>query len=153
MKLDSMRIRKVQRVFSIAVLLIIIATIVPRLSSEVEVQVPTPKVTGATRLMIFHEGYNVEQDKTVELTIRAVDNDGAIDTSRNDTLELNATSLSYANTRSELGASKLRLQGGVAKVTFIGHAQEMVRITVNWEDGKSELKSGMITIHVGIGGE
>jgi hypothetical protein len=153
MKLDSMRIRKVQRIFSIAVLVVIIVAVVPRLSSEVAVQVPTPKETGATKLMIFHEGYNVEQDKTVELTIRAVDNDGTLDTSRNDTVELNATSLSYAKSRSELSATTLKLQSGVAKVTFIGHAQEMVRMTVNWKNGKSELKSGMITIHVGIGGE
>lgn len=153
MELNSIHVRKAQRIFSVVVLIFIAATIAPQLSSEIKVQVPTPQETGATKLMIFHEGYNIEQDRTVELTIRAVDNDGTIDTSRNDTVELNATSLSYLTTRSELSATMFSLQNGTATVSFTGHAQEMVRITASWKSGKSELKPGMITIHVGIGGE
>ena len=83
------------------------------------------------------------------MTIRVVDNDGAIDTSRKDVVELNAT-LSYGNSRSEPSVTTLRLQNEVAKVTFIGHLEETVSTTVNWKDGKQELKLEMITIHVGI---
>jgi len=153
MKLNPLHIRKAQRLFSAIVLLGILSVIAPHLAANVEIQAPTPAVEGATRLMIFHEGYNIELDRSVEVTIRAVNNEGLIDTSRDDLVELNITSLSYIITRSELSTTTIRLQNGTGAVFLTGRATEVVRITANWKDGKTELKSGMLMLHVGVGGE
>lgn len=153
MRIKPLDVRKAQRLFSVVVLLGLVTAIAPQLASKVEVQFPTPTISGATKLMIFQEGYNIEPDRTVELTIRAVDEEGSVDTDREDLVELNITSLSYITTRSELSSTTLKLQNGTATVLFTGHATEMVRVTANWKDGKSELKPGMLIIHVGVGGE
>jgi hypothetical protein len=153
MILEPLEIRKAQRLLSIIILLGVIFTIAPRVVTEVEFQAPTPKVTGATKLMILHEGYNIELGKPTELTVRAVDDEGLVDTSRDDLVQLNITSLSYISTRSELSATTLRLQNGSATAFIIGRATEMVRITAEWKEGRSELKSALVVLSVGVGGE
>lgn len=145
------KIRKVQRLTSILVLLGITLALIPHISSSVEMPEETP--LDATRLLITHEGYQVELDRPWELYIMAVNDQGLIDTSREDLIEIDVKSVSYMESRSEISAKSLRLQNGTATIIFIGHAQELVSVTVNWKEGKSELKSGMVTLHVGIGGE
>ncbi|MEM3003788.1 MAG: hypothetical protein QXO25_00010 [Candidatus Bathyarchaeia archaeon] len=148
-----MDVRKAQRLFSIIILLGIISAVAPNVATKVEFQAPTPTATGATRLMIFHEGYNIELGRPTELTVRAVNEEGLVDTSRDDLVQLNITSLSYMSTRSELSPTTLRLQNGSATAFLIGRATEMVRITAEWKDGRSELKSALVVLNVGVGGE
>ncbi|MCJ7761186.1 hypothetical protein MUP59_08640 [Candidatus Bathyarchaeota archaeon] len=153
MRINSMHIRKAQRVFSVALLVAIVLAVAPNVVSKVQEQVPTPESTGATRLVIFHEGYNIEVGRSSPLSIRAVDNTGEIDVSRDDLVELNLTSLSYMRTAAKLSTTTLKLENGTAQLSIIGTTTEVVRITVNWKSGRSELKSGMLTIHIGVGGE
>ncbi|MGB6680685.1 MAG: hypothetical protein WBF08_05090 [Candidatus Bathyarchaeia archaeon] len=145
------KIRKVQRLVSILVLLGMTLALAPYISSGVEM--PEEKPLGATRLLITHEGYQVELDKPWKLYIKAINDQGLIDTSRDDFIEIDVKSISYMESRSEISAKSLRLQNGTATIIFLGHAQELVSVTANWKEGKSELKSGMVTLHVGIGGE
>ena len=153
MTIDSMHIRKAQRLFSVILLVAMVLTIAPNVVSKVQEQVPTPESTGATRLVIFHEGYNIELDRSSPLSIRAVDNTGEIDASRDDIVELNLTSLSYMKTQAKLSTTTVKLENGTAQVFVIGTKTELVRITVNWKSGRSELKSSMLTLHMGVGGE
>lgn len=153
MRTNSMHIRKAQRLFSLALLVAIVLAVAPNVVSKVQEQVPTPESTGATRLVIFHEGYNIEVGRSSPLSIRAVDNTGEIDASRDDLVELNLTSLSYMRTAAKLSTTTLKLENGTTQVSIIGTTTEVVRITVNWKSGKSELKSGMLTLHIGVGGE
>ena len=145
------KIRKLQRLISILVLLAIVLSLSPHISSSVEIPEETP--LEATRLLVAHEGYQVELDKPWELYIKAVNDQGLLDTSRDDLIEIEVKSISYMESRSEISATSLRLQNGTATIIFIGHAQELVSVTANWKEGKSELKSGMVTLHVGVGGE
>jgi len=153
MRINSMHIRKAQRLFSVALLVAIVLAVAPNVVSKVQEQVPTPESTGAIRLVIFHEGYNIEVGRSSPLSIRAVDNTGEIDVSRDDLVELNLTSLSYMRTAAKLSTTTLKLENGTAQLFIIGTTTEVVRITVNWKSGRSELKSGMLTIHIGVGGE
>jgi hypothetical protein len=153
MTINSMHIRKAQRLFSVILLVGIVLAVAPNVVSKVQEQVPTPESTGATRLVIFCEGYNIEVDRSSPLSIRAVDNKGEIDASRGDLVELNLTSLSYLKSAAKLSTTTIRLENGTAQVFVIGTTTELVRITVNWKSGKSELKSGMVTLHMGVGGE
>jgi len=153
MRINSMHIRKAQRVFSVALLVAIVLAVAPNVVSKVQEQAPTAESTGATRLVIFHEGYNIEVGRSSPLSIRAVDNTGEIDVSRDDLVELNLTSLSYMRTAAKLSTTTLKLENGTAQLSIIGTTTEVVRITVNWKSGRSELKSGMLTIHIGVGGE
>jgi hypothetical protein len=100
-----------------------------------------------------HEGYQVELDRDWHLIIKAVNDKGTIDTNRDDLVEINLTSITYMKSRSEIEATKVRLQNGTATVHFVGHAQEIVRVTVTWKEGKSELKPAMVMLYVGVGGE
>ncbi|MBS7623152.1 hypothetical protein KEJ39_05700 [Candidatus Bathyarchaeota archaeon] len=153
MMLKPLEVRKAQRLFSIIILLGIISAAAPGVVTKVEFQAPTPTVTSATKLMILHEGYNIELGKPTELTVRAVNEEGLVDTSRDDLVQLNITSLSYMSTHSELSATTLRLQNGSATAFVIGRATEMVRITAEWKEGRSELKSALVVLSVGVGGE
>lgn len=149
--ISSNKIRKVQRLISIFVLLGMTLALVPYISSSVEM--PEEKPLGATKLLITHEGYQVELDKPWKLYIKAVNDQGLIDTSRDDLIEIDVKSISYMESRSEISAKSLRLQNGTTTIIFLGHAQELVSVTANWKEGKSELNSGMVTLHVGVGGE
>jgi hypothetical protein len=153
MTINSMHIRKAQRLFSVILLVGIVLAVAPNVVSKVQEQVPTPESTGATRLVIFHEGYNIELDRSSPLWIRAVNNKGEIDASRGDLVELNLTSLSYLKSATKLSSTTIRLENGAAQVFVTGTTTELVRIEANWKSGKSELKSGMVTLHMGVGGE
>jgi hypothetical protein len=148
-----MHIRKAQRLFSIVLLVGMVLAIAPNVVSKVQEQVPTPESPGATRLVIFHEGYNIDLDRPSPLYIRAVNNKGEIDASRGDLVELNLTSLSYLKSATKLSSTTIRLENGTAQVFVTGTTTELVRIEANWKSGKSELKSGMVTLHMGVGGE
>jgi hypothetical protein len=155
LKLDinPIKIRNLQRLISIFVLAGIILAIAPHMSEGIENSIPEKQDSTATRLLLVHEGYAVELNKEWHLIIKAVNDNGTVDPTRDDLVEINLTSINYLKTRSEIEATQVRLQNGTAIVHFIGHAQEIVRVTVTWKEGKSELKPAMVMLHVGVGGE
>lgn len=148
-----MKIRNLQRLISIFVLVGIITAIAPHISEGIEYSIPEEQDPTATRLLFVYEGYQVELEREWHLIIKAVNDNGTLDPTRDDLVEINLTSISYLKTRSEISATKVRLQNGTATVHFIGHAQEIVRVTVTWKEGKSELKPALVMLNVGIGGE
>lgn len=153
MNLNSLTIRKGQRIFSFVILLSIILTVAPHLSEGIERSIPEKQDPTATRLLLVHEGYQVELEREWHLIIKAVNDNGTIDPTRDDLVEINLTSINYLKTRSEISATKVRLQNGTATIHFIGHAQEVVLVNVTWKEGESELKPAMVMVNVGIGGE
>ena len=148
-----MKIRKIQRLISIFVLVGIITAIAPHMSEGIERSIPEKQDPTATKLLFVHEGYQVELEREWHLIIKAVNDNGTVDPTRDDLVEINLTSISYMKTRSEISDTKVRLQNGTATVHFIGHAQEVVRVTVTWKEGKSELEPAMVMLNVGVGGE
>jgi hypothetical protein len=153
LNINPLKIRKLQRLISIFVLVGIIVGIAPYMSEGIERSLPEEQDPTATKLLFVHEGYQVELDREWHLIIKAVNDNGTIDPTRDDLVEINLTSISYMKTRSEISATTVRLQNGTATVHFIGHAQEVVRVTVTWKEGKSELKPAMVLLNVGVGGE
>ena len=153
MNQKSLIIRKIQRIFSFVILLSIILVVTPYLSEGIERSIPEEQNPTATRLLLVHEGYQVELEREWHLIIKAVNDNGTIDPTRDDVVEINLTSINYLNTRSEISATTVRLQNGTAIVHFIGHAQEVVLVNVTWKEGKSELKPAMVMLNVGVGGE
>ena len=148
-----MQIRKLQRLIAIFVLIGLIVAVAPHMSEGIERSIPEKQDPTATRLLFVHEGYQVELEREWHLIIKAVNDNGTIDPTRDDLVEINLTSISYMKTRSEISDTKVRLTNGTATVHFIGHAQEVVRVTVTWKEGKSELKPAMVMLNVGVGGE
>jgi len=153
MNCKSLTVRKIQRIFSFVILLSIILAVAPHLSEGIERSIPEEQDPTATRLLLVHEGYQVELEREWHLIIKAVNDNGTIDPTRDDLVEINLTSINYLKTRSEISATKVRLQNGTATVHFIGHAQEVVRVNIIWKEGESELKPAMVMLNVGIGGE
>jgi len=153
LNINPIKIRNLQRLISIFVLVGIITAIAPHISEGIEYSIPEEQDPTATRLLFVYEGYQVELEREWHLIIKAVNDNGTVDPTRDDLVEINLTSISYLKTRSEISATKVRLQNGTATVHFIGHAQEVVRVTVTWKEGKSELKPALVMLNVGIGGE
>ena len=147
MKLRPLEIRRIQRVFSLALLIAIALVISSSLWSEV--RFASPNEQGANRLIIVLERVHVGVDDSKEISIRAVDKGGVIDRSRNDLLQLNLTSLSRGNTLTRLNLYEVRLENGSANVFLTGPISDLVKVTVTWKEGKSKLESGEALIQVG----
>lgn len=144
MRITSMQIRKLQRIFSAGILLIIILMVSPYL-----IHIPETEGTGATKLIIVYEKIPVKVNVPKKLIVKAVDDKGRIDGSRNDLIELNLTSLSYPKPLAKLSQHTLNLVNGTATVTLMGPLKEMLLITVLWKEGKTNLESHSILIQVG----
>ncbi|MCW4043290.1 MAG: hypothetical protein NWE90_06160 [Candidatus Bathyarchaeota archaeon] len=144
MRITSIQIRKLQRIFSAGILLIIILMVSPYL-----IHIPETEGTGATKLIIVYEKIPVKVNVPKKLIVKAVDDKGRLDGSRNDLIELNLTSLSYPKPLAKLSQHTLNLVNGTATVTLMGPLKEMLLITVLWKEGKTSLESHSILIQVG----
>jgi hypothetical protein len=142
-----LEIRRIQRVFSLALLIAIALVISSSLWSEV--RFASPNEQGANRLIIVLERVHVGVDDSKEISIRAVDKGGVIDRSRNDLLQLNLTSLSRGNTLTRLNLYEVRLENGSANVFLTGPISDLVKVTVTWKEGRSKLEPGEALIQVG----
>ena len=112
-----------------------------------------PQDPQATKLIIVASTTFIPLDKPVELTIKAVDDIGKLDSTRNDIVELSLTSVSYDNPSAHLTTKKIRLIDGVGSVYIQGEVPEVVDITVQWKEGKSSLESYKLHLFMGIGEE
>ena len=147
LKLRPLEIRRIQRVFSLALLIVIALVISSSFWSEI--RFASPNEQGANRLIIVLERVHVGVDDSKEIAIRAVDKGGVIDRSRNDLLKLNLTSLTRGNTLTRLNLYEVRLENGSANVLLTGPISDLVKVTVTWEEGKSKLEPGEALIQVG----
>lgn len=144
MRIASIQIRKLQRIFSAGILLIIILMIGPHL-----IQFSETEETGATRLIIVFEKTPVKVNVPKKLIVKAVDDKGRLDLSRNDLIEFNLTSLSFPKPMAKLSQHTLNLVNGTAAVILSGPLKEMLLITVDWKNGETRLESHAILIQVG----
>jgi DNA/RNA endonuclease YhcR with UshA esterase domain len=147
MRITAAEVRRLQQAVSALVLSAILVMIASQFMLGVEVG--RTKEPGATRLIIVYERVHVGVGERKELSVRAVDDDGVIDRSRDDLVNIEVTSLNYRNCLTRLDASTIRLQNGTGSVTLTGTAMEMLRLTAVWREGRSELRSGETLIQVG----
>jgi hypothetical protein len=146
-RLTPPEIRSIQRVFSLALLIVIILVVSSSLWSEV--RFTTPDEQGASRLIIVFERVHVGVGDSKEMTIRAVDRAGVVDRSRNDLVQLNLTSMSRENTATKLSVNELRLENGSANVYVTGPIADLVKVTVTWREGRSPLEPAETLVQVG----
>ena len=144
MRITSIQIRKLQRIFSAGILLIIILMVSPYL-----IHIPETEGTGATKLIIVYEKIPVKVNVPKKLIVKAIDDKGKLDKSRNDLIEINLTSLSYPKPLAKLSHHTLNLVNGTATVTLMGPLKEMLLITVLWKEGETSLESYSIFMQVG----
>ncbi|MFC1505771.1 hypothetical protein ACFLQ6_01730 [Thermoproteota archaeon] len=144
MRITSIQIRKLQRIFSAGILLIIISMVGPHL-----IVISETEDTGATKLIIVYEKTPVKVNVPKKLIVKAIDDKGRLDLSRNDLIEFNLTSLSFPKPMAKLSQHTLNLVNGTAAVTLSGPLKEMLLITVDWKNGKTHLESYEILIQVG----
>lgn len=107
----------------------------------------------ATKLIVVASTTFIPLDKPVELTIKAIDDAGNLDATRDDIVELYLTSVSYDKPLAKLTAKKIQLINGISSVYIQGEVPEVVNITVQWKEGKSPLKSSKLHLFMGIGEE
>ena len=144
MRITSIQIRKLQRSFSAGILLIIILIVSPYLIS-----IPKTEGTGATKLIIAYEKLPVKINIPKKLIVKAFDDKGRLDRSRDDLIEFNLSSMSYPKPIAKLSQYTLKLVNGTATVTLMGPVKEVLLITVNWKDGKTSLENYAILMHIG----
>ncbi|WP_455369657.1 hypothetical protein [[Eubacterium] cellulosolvens] len=144
MRITSIQIRELQRIFSAGILLIIILNISPYL-----IHIPETEATGATKLIIVYEKIPVKVNVPKKLIVKAIDDKGRLDRNRDDLILFNLTSLSFPKSMAKLSQYELKLVNGTATVTLSGPLKEMLLITVIWKDGKTSLESYSILMQVG----
>ncbi|MFC1505593.1 hypothetical protein ACFLQ6_00825 [Thermoproteota archaeon] len=144
MRITSIQVRKLQRIFSAGILLIIISMVSPHV-----IVISETEDASATRLIIVYEKTPVKVNVPKKLIVKAVDDKGRVDLSRNDQIELNLTSLSFPKSMAKISQHTLNLVNGTASVTLSGPLKEMLLITVDWKNGKTHLESYEILIQVG----
>jgi hypothetical protein len=144
MRITSIQVRKLQNIFSAGILLIIISMVGPHF-----IHISETEETGATKLIIVYEKIPVKVNVPKKLIVKAINDKGRLDESRNDLIELNLTSLSYPKPMAKLSKHTLNLVNGTATVTLSGPLKEMLLITVDWKNGKTHLESHAVLMQVG----
>ncbi|MBS7623263.1 hypothetical protein KEJ39_06275 [Candidatus Bathyarchaeota archaeon] len=147
MKITPKQARRLQQTVSASLLSAILVIIASQ--SMLGVKIGGTKELGATRLIIVYERVHVGVGEHKDITIRAVDDDGVIDRSRDDLVDVEVASLNQKGCLARLDASTVRLLNGTASVTLTGATMEMLRLTAIWREGRSELRSGETLIQVG----
>jgi hypothetical protein len=112
-----------------------------------------PQDSQATKLVVVASTTFIPLDKPVKLTIKAIDESGNVDITRNDIVELYLTSVSYDKSSAKLTTKKIQLIEGIGSVYIQGEVPEVVDITVQWKEGKSPLESSKLHLFMGIGEE
>jgi len=112
-----------------------------------------PQDSQATKLIVVASTTFIPLDKPLKLTIKAVDDTGRLDATRNDVVELSVTSVSYDQPSAQLNTNKIQLIDGTVSVYIQGEMPEVVDITVQWKEGESPLESYKLHLFMGIGEE
>jgi hypothetical protein len=92
----------------------------------------------------------------VELTIKAISDEGLLDTKRDDLIKIylepnSHAQIGYSETSKIIWSDSLsvRLEHGLTKIKFIDPEFERIRISVEWIEGKSQLDSIEVQLYVG----
>ena len=92
----------------------------------------------------------------VELTIKAINDDGFLDIKRDDLVKIaldpnSHAQIGYLENSNAIWSNSLliRLEAGLAKVKFVDPKFERIRISVEWIEGKSKLESSEVQLYVG----
>jgi tetrahydromethanopterin S-methyltransferase subunit F len=92
----------------------------------------------------------------VELTIKAISDEGLLDTKRDDLIKIylepnSHAQIGYSETSQIIWSNSLsvRLENGLTKIKFIDPEFERIRISVEWIEGKSQLDSVEVQLYVG----
>ncbi|WP_455280340.1 hypothetical protein [[Eubacterium] cellulosolvens] len=92
----------------------------------------------------------------VELTIKAVNDDGLLDTKRDDLVNIyldpnSHAQIGYPERSNNIWSDSLsvKLEDGLTKIKFVDPEFERIRISVEWIEGKSQLNSVEIQLYVG----
>jgi len=135
MRIHPKKVRKIQTYFSAILLIAIIVTIFYFNSSTIFAF----KSKGATKLVVIITGDNIQSSgRECTILIRAVDDEGILDTSRDDTVRLTIT----AGPTAKISKEKVVLKNGEASAKVVSYVAEPVYIDAIWEDGKSYLRPG-----------
>lgn len=113
----------------------------------------TSQTIKATKLLIVSRSGFIELDENTELTIKAIDNSGNIDKSRNDLVELTLRSVSRNESMAKLSSASVKLDRGVGLAYIRGRIAEVVDVKVSWKEGTSPLESSTVRLYIGIGEE
>ncbi|MFC1506112.1 hypothetical protein ACFLQ6_03465 [Thermoproteota archaeon] len=92
----------------------------------------------------------------VELTIKAISDEGLLDTKRDDLIKIylepnSHAQIGYSETSKIIWSDSLlvRLEDGLTKIKFIDPKFERIQISVEWIEGKSQLDSVEVQLYVG----
>lgn len=107
----------------------------------------------ATKLLVVAPTSFIDLGEPTELTIKAIDDLGNLDTVRNDQVKLSLKPVSYNKVMSELSSTSVTLQNGIGSVYISGNVPEVVDVVATWQDGPSPLKSSAVRLFVGLGEE
>jgi len=97
----------------------------------------------ATGLYLATDKQVINSGEEIRITIMAVDDDGNIDSSRNDLVEISTN----PESRAILSQSKVKLENGRAYVTLVDEYQETIVLTARCVNGSS-LRDDVILIRV-----
>ncbi|MFC1506391.1 hypothetical protein ACFLQ6_04900 [Thermoproteota archaeon] len=98
----------------------------------------------ATKLAVIIDGDNIQHPgRECKIVIRAVDDNGVLDTSRNDTIQIAINAGPTARVSSEI----VTLKNGEATVMIITYVSELVYIYAYWVSGPSYLDVGHNLVH------
>lgn len=98
----------------------------------------------ATSLYLATDKQVINLGEKIRITIMAVDDDGNIDSSRNDFVEISIN----PESRAILSQSKVKLENGRAYVTLVDEHQETIVLTARWANGSSSLRDDVILFRV-----
>lgn len=115
---------------------------------------PVPPIEASKLVFLGPSEY--PRDVVAELTIKAVDDEGIVDSNRSDLIRISVdpgshAQLGFSDQKGTTWSSSLtvRLEAGRCKIKFLDRQDENVRVAVEWLDGKSPLKSDVIELYSG----
>ncbi len=98
----------------------------------------------ATSLRLIVDRPQVSLGETVQISILATSDDGRLDSTRDDLVEISVN----PESRARLSESRVNLTRGRVQVTLIGEYAEPVVVTVTWISGRSTLRGDSALIRI-----
>ena len=135
---------------AITIILVIVITSVhyylveqERLQQELMIKgeankISTPSMNATKLVVIITRSNMIRPGEECTLLIRAVNDNGILDTSRDDTVKIYIK----AGPTAKIDKEKVILKNGQAKVKIVSFVTETVIIYAEWESGRSYLRPG-----------
>ncbi len=117
---------------------------------------PTEEIPIEASKLVIVKPSEIPVRGEVELTIKAISDDGLLDTERDDLVKIylepnSHAPIGYSETSNIIWSDSLsvKLEDGFAKIKFVDPEFERIRISVEWIEGKSQLDSVEVQLYVG----